>query len=114
VEDARVVGRIDELRAIPAAIWFISAEPLIGPLFELNLTGINWLISRGESGKNARFCDPAWVRSLQAQYKAASVVFFHEQHGENPANFETGDPGIVRSGKKGGHLIDGRAFQNFP
>lgn len=64
IENDRYVGRADALRETPAAVRFISAEPLLGPLPSLDLTGIDWLIIGGESGKGWRTMDPAWVRDL--------------------------------------------------
>jgi len=64
IENDRFVGRADALRDTPAAVRFISAEPLLGPLPSLDLTGIDWLIIGGESGPGARPMDPVWVREL--------------------------------------------------
>ena len=64
IENDRYVGRADALRETPAAVRFISAEPLLGPLPSLDLTGIDWLIVGGESGPGARPMDPVWVREL--------------------------------------------------
>jgi protein gp37 len=70
VEDADAVTRMDDLRVTPAAVKFLSCEPLIGDLGELNLTGIDWVIVGGESGAGARPMDPAWAarpaRSMRA------------------------------------------------
>ena len=81
VETDRYYWRVNHLRQVPAAIRFISAEPLLGPLENLNLEGIHWLISGGESGHGNRPCNPEWVRSLRDQCLDAKVAFFHKQWG---------------------------------
>ena len=65
VESAEYRFRIDDLRAVPAAVRFLSLEPLLGPLENLDLAGIQWAIAGGESGPHARPMDPAWVRSIR-------------------------------------------------
>lgn len=74
--------RADRLRETPAAVRFISAEPLLGPLPNLDLTGIHWLIAGGESGPDARPMHPDWVRNLRDRCAAADVPFFFKQWGE--------------------------------
>ncbi|MCP2272551.1 DUF5131 family protein [Actinokineospora diospyrosa] len=81
VETERELGRVDDLRAVGAAVRFISAEPLLGPLPRLDLTGIHWLITGGESGPGARPCDPDWVRDIRDTCLSAGVPFFHKQWG---------------------------------
>jgi protein gp37 len=81
VEDDRVADRIDALRRVPAAIRFISFEPLIGPV-EPDLEGINWAIVGGESGPRARPMDPEWARALRDQCRAEGVAFFMKQMSE--------------------------------
>lgn len=83
VEDRKHgLPRIDVLRAIPACVRFLSIEPLLEDLGEIDLTGISWVIVGGESGHGARPCHPAWVRSIRDQCKAAGVAFFFKQWGE--------------------------------
>jgi protein gp37 len=67
VEDADHVNRIDYLRSVPAAVRFLSCEPLLSPLGRLDLTGIGWVIAGGESGKGARPMDLDWPRSVRDQ-----------------------------------------------
>jgi protein gp37 len=93
--------RADHLRKVPAYTRFISAEPLLGPLDNLNLEGIHWLITGGESGFGHRPCDPVWVRSLRDRCQAAGVAFFHKQWGG-------------RTPKAGGRLLDGMMWDQFP
>lgn len=79
IENDRYVGRADLLRAIPAVVRFISAEPLLGPLPSLDLTGIDWIIVGGESGPGYRPMDHAWARELRAKATRAGVAFFFKQ-----------------------------------
>lgn len=83
IEDqATADARIPHLRSTPAAIRFISFEPMLGPIADLDFTGINWAIVGGESGPHARPMHPDWVRSLRDQCQAAGVAFFFKQWGE--------------------------------
>ncbi|ROP38979.1 DUF5131 family protein [Saccharothrix texasensis] len=101
VEDELRLPRIDDLRAVDAAVRFVSAEPLLGPLPNLDLTGIHWVITGGESGLGARPCDPEWVRQIRDTCAAASVPFFHKQWGG-------------RHPKAGGRELDGRVHDDMP
>ena len=101
VEDERVLWRIDHLRAAPAAVRFLSIEPLIGPLPALDLTGIHWVIVGGESGPGARPMDPAWDRSVRDQCVEQGVPFFFKQWG-----------GVNK--KKTGRILDGRTWDQLP
>lgn len=101
IENDRFVGRADALRDTPAAVRFISAEPLLGPLPSLGLTGIDWLIVGGESGPGARPMDPEWVRDLRDRAVAAGVPFFFKQWGG-------------RTPKAGGRELDGRTWDEYP
>lgn len=101
VETERYRWRIDHLRQVPAMVRFISAEPLLGPLENLNLEGIHWLITGGESGHGYRPCDPEWVRNLRDQCLNAGVAFFHKQWGG-------------RTPKSGGRLLDDRVWDELP
>ncbi len=81
VEDARVLGRVHDLQRVPAAVRFLSLEPLIGPLDALPLDGIHWVIVGGESGPKARPMRKEWVTSIFRQCRAARVPFFFKQWG---------------------------------
>lgn len=81
VEDARVLGRVTHLQAVPAAVRFLSLEPLIGPLNALPLEGIHWVIVGGESGPKSRAMRKDWVDSIHRQCRAAGVPFFFKQWG---------------------------------
>ncbi|WP_219836150.1 DUF5131 family protein [Paenibacillus sp. R14(2021)] len=101
VENSRVVGRIDELRRVPARVRFLSCEPLIGELEAMNLQDIHWVIVGGESGPGARPIDSDWVRSILNQCQTAEVPFFFKQWG-----------GVMKH--KNGRLLDGREWNEFP
>jgi protein gp37 len=81
VEDARVIQRVRDLQRVPAAVRFLSLEPLIGPLDALPLEGIHWAIVGGESGPKARPMRKDWVTSIYRQCRAARVPFFFKQWG---------------------------------
>lgn len=105
VENAGQLVRIDDLRHVHAHVRFLSAEPLIGPLFtpqaSLDLTGIDWVITGGESGPGARPCEPSWVRDIRDACLDARVAFFHKQWGG-------------RTPKSGGRELDGRLWEDMP
>lgn len=81
VENSSVTARIDHLRKVPAQVRFLSIEPLLGPLNDLNLTGIHWVILGGESGPHAREMRSEWVDAIYRQCRNASVPFFFKQWG---------------------------------
>lgn len=100
VENQDYAHRVDYLRQVPAAVRFLSCEPLIGPL-QLDLEGIHWVIVGGESGRGHRPIEGEWVRSIRAQCRAAGVAFFFKQWGG------------LRP-KAGGRMLDGRAYDEMP
>jgi protein gp37 len=81
VEDSRVLYRLDELRAVPAAVRFVSFEPLIGSVAGANLKSIHWAIVGGESGPQARPLDTRWVDEIFDQCTDADTAFFFKQWG---------------------------------
>ena len=93
--------RVDDLRSAPAAVRFLSIEPLLEDLGNLDLSGVHWVIVGGESGPGARPMDPDWVLSIRDQCRAARVPFFFKQWGG------------VRKAKTGRRLA-GRTYDNFP
>jgi protein gp37 len=101
VEDADALHRVEDLRQVPAAVRFLSCEPLLGPLHDIDLTGMGWVIAGGESGANARPVDPDWVRQLRDACTAAQVPFFFKQWGG-------------RTAKSGGRALDGRTWSEYP
>jgi len=101
VENARWRTRIDDLRATPAAVRFLSCEPLLGPLGDLDLDAIGWVIVGGESGPKHRPVREAWVTEVRDQCTAAGVPFFFKQWGG-------------ATSKSGGRLLDGRTYDGYP
>ena len=101
VEDERVMHRIDILSQTNARTKFLSCEPLIGSLPNMNLQHIDWVIVGGESGRKARPMDPDWVLDIMDQCKEANVAFFFKQWG-GPNK------------KKTGRLLNGRTYDEMP
>jgi len=101
IESDTHVARADRLRETPAAVRFVSAEPLLGPLPSLDLTGIDWLIAGGESGPNARPVDAGWIRELRDQCASTGTAFFFKQWGG-------------RTPKANGRELDGRTWDQYP
>jgi protein gp37 len=95
------VPRIAHLRASPAAVRFLSVEPLLEDLGVVNLTGINWVIVGGESGIGARPMRRAWVVSIRKQCRGSGVPFFFKQWG-----------GVFKAAN--GRILDGRLYDEFP
>jgi len=81
VEDSRVLSRTDDLRMVPAAVRFLSCEPLIGSLAGIDLTGIHWVIVGGESGWGARPMKTEWIREIFRACRKHNVPFFFKQWG---------------------------------
>jgi protein gp37 len=90
VEDQATKYRIDILRQTPAAVRFISIEPLLEDIGQLDLTGIHWGIVGGESGPQARPCDLAWIESTVNQFQAAGRPLFVKQVGSKPVRSASG------------------------
>jgi protein gp37 len=102
VEDRKYgLPRIDELREAPAAVRFLSVEPLLEDLGQINLDGIHWVIVGGESGHGARPMQESWVLDIKRQCKAARVPFFFKQWG-----------GVQKS--KAGRLLRGKTYDEMP
>ncbi|MFR9754049.1 DUF5131 family protein [Nocardia sp. 004] len=101
IESDEYCWRADELRKIPAAVRFLSLEPLLGPLPNLNLEGIDWVIVGGESGRGHRPIELDWVRDLRDHCVDQDVRFFFKQVG-----------GITP--KSGGRMLDGRTWDEMP
>jgi protein gp37 len=100
VETQAFAWRVDDLRRVPAAVRFVSAEPLLGQV-TLNLEGMDWLIVGGESGRNHRPMRGEWVRDLRDQCEASGTAFFFKQWGG------------LRP-KSGGRVLDGRTWDEMP
>ncbi|HEY8747179.1 MAG TPA: phage Gp37/Gp68 family protein [Tepidisphaeraceae bacterium] len=101
VENMLVVHRIAALKSIPAAVRFLSLEPLIGPLPALDLDGIHWVIAGGESGPGARPMQQSWVEQIRDRCVARGVAFFFKQWG-----------GVNK--KRTGRTLDGRIWDEMP
>jgi protein gp37 len=101
VESMEQAWRVDVLRNVPAAVRFVSAEPLLGSLEAINLSDIDWLIAGGESGPHARPMRVEWVTELRDRCIDARVSFFFKQWGG-------------RTPKAGGRLLDGRTWDEMP
>jgi len=101
VEREEYTFRIDHLRRTPAAIKFLSLEPLLGPLQRLDLAKIDWVIVGGESGPRARPMDPSWASDIRDQCRRARVPFFFKQWGG-------------RNKKAAGRQLDGRTWDGWP
>lgn len=101
VENSNVLTRVDHLRRVPAAVRFLSCEPLIGPLDGLDLSGIHWVIAGGESGPNYRPVDVNWVRGIRDTCTASGVAFFFKQWGG-------------RTPKALGRELDGQVWNEMP
>jgi len=108
IENSRYTWRAEVLREIPVAVRFISAEPLLGSLFEhrgqrmpLDVTAIDWLIAGGESGRGYRPVRIEWVRELRDACAAAGVAFFFKQWGGHTS-------------KAGGRVLDDRVYDAMP
>jgi protein gp37 len=101
VENALVLHRVESLREAPAAVRFLSVEPLLGPLPRLPLRGIDWVIVGGESGPGARPMKPEWVRQIRERCLSGGVPFFFKQWG-----------GVNK--KRSGRVLDGRTWDEMP
>lgn len=101
VENESVLHRIDELREVTAAVRFLSCEPLLGPLNNMNLEGIHWVIVGGESGPRSRPMEEDWVVDIQRNCTINNVPFFFKQWG-----------GVQKH--RTGRLLNGRTYDEYP
>jgi protein gp37 len=101
IENMAVANRVDHLRRVPAAVKFLSCEPLLGPLDGLDLTGLDWVIAGGESGMNYRPMDIRWARGIRDACLQAGVPFFFKQWGG-------------RTPKSLGRDLDGQTWDQMP
>ncbi|MFO1206600.1 MAG: DUF5131 family protein [Burkholderiales bacterium] len=101
VEHRKYAFRIDHLRQTGARVRFLSLEPLLGPLTNLDLAGIEWVIVGGESGPGARPMAPGWVKDIRDQCVASGVAFFFKQWGGTRKN-------------RTGRVLDGRTWDEYP
>lgn len=101
IEDERVLFRVADLRAVSAKVRFLSCEPLVGPLDDLPLDGISWVIVGGESGPGARPMKRVWVESIRRQCRREDVAFFFKQWGGVRKNLA-------------GRELNGRTYDGMP
>lgn len=101
IEDERVLSRVDFLIQTDAYVKFLSCEPLIGPLPSLELTGIDWVIVGGESGRKPRPMSESWVIEIQEKCQESRVAFFFKQWGGT-------------NKKKAGRTLNGRIYSEMP
>lgn len=101
VENEETLYRVDDLRQVPAAVRFLSCEPLLGPLDGLDVTGIDWVIAGGESGPRHRPVEQAWITGIRDSCTQADVAFFFKQWGG-------------RTPKSAGRLLEGRTWDELP
>lgn len=101
VEDKRVISRINHLRTVNCCVRFLSLEPLLGPLPNLNLEGIHWVIVGGESGRNARPIKKEWIEEIRLQCENSGVKFFFKQWGG-------------KNKKASGRMLNGRTYDDMP
>jgi Bacteriophage protein gp37 len=101
VESKEYTSRIDHLRRTDAQVRFLSVEPLLGPIPNMNLEGIDWVIVGGESGHRARKLEEAWVTEIRDQCRESGVLFFFKQWGG-------------KNKKKAGRILEGRTWDERP
>jgi protein gp37 len=101
VESAEHLDRVDDLRHVPAAVRFLSCEPLLGPLTSLRLDGVGWVIAGGESGPHHRPVQEGWLVDIRDACNDADVPFFFKQWGG-------------RTPKSGGRELDGAIWDEMP
>lgn len=116
VEEDQVIDRVEPLKQTGAAIKFLSVEPLLGPVPDLPLDGLDWVIAGGESGPGARPMSVDWVRDIRDRCVASGVAFFFKQFGTLANNPDPKDPTAKKNGgkTKGGCTLDGRLWQQMP
>ncbi|MFM2224178.1 MAG: hypothetical protein RJA07_380 [Bacteroidota bacterium] len=117
VEDDKVTDRIDFLRKTGAKTKFLSLEPLIGALPNLNLKNIDWAIVGGESGHGARPLKLEWIMDIKKQCKEQEVLFFFKQWGKPQFNANPNDPTISHDHPnhgKGGRELKGKLYNEMP
>ena len=101
IENESVYHRIEDLRQVRSHVRFLSCEPLIGPIEELPLDGVHWVIVGGESGPGARPMKTEWVRSILEQCRKSGVPFFFKQWG-----------GVCK--RQNGRMLDNRTYDEMP
>ena len=108
VENKKSIERIDSIRHLDAKVKFLSCEPLLEDLWELELYGINWIIVGGESGVSARPMNEKWILNIREQARLHNIPFFFKQWGT------WGQDGTKRNKKANGKLLQGNIIQQMP
>lgn len=108
VENRMSVGRIEDLRTLNANVKFLSCEPLLEDLGNIDLSYIDWVIVGGESGSRARPMNPEWVNNIREQAAQQTALFFFKQWGT------WGSDGVKRNKKANGKMIEGKIIQQMP
>jgi protein gp37 len=101
IEDGRVLSRLDDIRHVPAAVRFVSLEPLIGSVAAGDLAGIHWAIVGGESGPRARPMNSEWVAEIESMCRRSGTAFFFKQWGG-------------KNKKAAGRTLNGRTYDEMP
>ncbi|MGF7077513.1 DUF5131 family protein [Mucilaginibacter sp. 3215] len=117
VENDKYLYRVDDLQKVPAKTRFLSIEPLLGPVADLTLEGINWVIVGGESGHGARPLKYEWIESIRVNCEGNSVPFFFKQWGKPKFNIDPNDPTIDKlhpKHAKGGCQLNGKIYRELP
>lgn len=103
IESDKYRHRLDDLKAVPAQMKYLSLEPLLGPIERLDLSGIDWVIVGGESGPNARPMNPDWVRQIRDWTLAQGAAFWFKQYSEYGCVGNVPEP-----------ILDGKKYKQFP
>lgn len=117
VENMTTISRIENLKLIPAAIRFVSFEPLLEKIIDIDYNGIDWVIVGGESGSQARIIDNEWVAIIKNSCKINNIPFFFKQWGKRSFNPDYNDPTLDKKHKyhsKGGCMIDSKIYREIP
>jgi len=122
IENREVYDRLDYLREVPSKNRWLSIEPLLGSVANINLTDITWVVVGGESGPNARDMDVEWVREIRDKCIDEEILLFFKQYGKNENNPNMFDDTMKKSIKgiknalyaKGGCVLDGEIYREFP
>lgn len=108
VESSEMKQRAERLKEIKATVRFLSCEPLLNDIGDIDLTGIDWVIAGGESGQRARRMEKEWLLSLKTQTEKQDTPFFFKQWGT------WGEDGEKRDKKRNGNTIEGKAYRQMP
>jgi protein gp37 len=103
IESDKYRDRLDDLKAVPAHMKYLSIEPLLAPIERLDLTGIDWVIAGGESGKDARPMETEWVREICDWTLAQGKAFWFKQYSEHGCYGNVPEP-----------ILDGKTYKQFP